>query len=87
MDVILGSFGTDDSFDHVTFGCRVGHIDDQAEPGATLVSAAVPYTDSAIFGTKLSREDALVHERLDEFWSVVDWVLTEDADVRTHVYS
>jgi hypothetical protein len=86
IDVILGSFGNDDTSDHVTFGCRVGPVIGQTEPAATLVPAADPYSDSALFGVKLSREEALKHPRLGEFWIVVDFVLTADRDVSAHIY-
>jgi hypothetical protein len=86
IDVILGTFGDDDTSDHVTFGCRVGPVIGQTEPAATLVPAAVPYGESALFGVKLSREEALKHARLGEFWLVVDFVLTADPDVSAHIY-
>jgi len=87
IDVILGTFGTEDFSDHVTFGCRVGDVEGQSEPAATLVPAAQPYSASALFGRKLSREDALPHPMLASFWRVVDFVLVEDPDVHRHVYA
>lgn len=86
IDVILGTFGDDDPSDHVTFGCRVGAIDGQLEPAATLVPAAKPYGNAPIWGVKLDREAALLHPRLPEFWEVVDFVLTKDDDVHSHIY-
>ena len=85
IDAIFGSF--DDAYaDHLTFGCRVGPVDGQAEPAATLVEAAIPYSDAPIFGEKLSRDQALVHPWLSAFWRVVDFVLIHDDDVHSHVY-
>ncbi|HAP75721.1 MAG TPA: hypothetical protein DCR14_06525 [Acidimicrobiaceae bacterium] len=86
IDVILGTFGTDDFSDHVTFGCRVGPVEGQSEPAATAVHAAVPYGASPLFGQKLSRDEALAHPALSAFWTVVDFVLVEDPDVHRHVY-
>jgi hypothetical protein len=43
IDAIFGSFD-DDYADHLTFGCRVGPMDGQADPAATLVEAAIPYS-------------------------------------------
>jgi hypothetical protein len=87
IDVILGTFGTEDFSDHVTFGCRVGPVDGQAEPAATIVPAAAPYGSSPLFGQKLSRDEALAHRWLSSFWRVVDFVLVEDKEVHRHVYA
>jgi hypothetical protein len=86
MDCILGAWIEDDVSDHVTFGCRVGAVADQVEPAASLVQAAVPFSDGPLWGRKLSRDEALAHPWLPEFWEVVDFVLLTDPDVRRHVY-
>ena len=76
MDVIFGTFDGDASEDdRVTFGCRVGPVEGSQEPAATAVQAAVPYKDGPAFGKKLSRDEALAHHRLSDFWRVVDFVL------------
>lgn len=84
IDAILGTFH-DDS-DHVTFGCRVGPVDGSPEPAATAVQAAVPYGDQPIWGRKLSREEALAHSRIDDYWGVVDFLLEQEPVIRAHVY-
>ncbi len=86
IDAILGTFGDDKASDHVTFGCRVGLVANSDEPAATLTPAAQPYGSAPIWGQKLSREDALGHPRLPEFWEVVDFVLVADSVVHHHVY-
>jgi len=86
IDVILGTFGEDNSDDHITFGCRVGPVIGQTEPAATLVTAAIPYSDRPIWGRKLSREEALVHPRLADYWKVVDFLLVSEPETRAHVY-
>jgi hypothetical protein len=86
FDVILGDFGTDDDPDRVTFGCRVGSIDGQDEPAASLAQAGAAHEDRPLFGRKLSRDDALAHPRLNDFWEVVDYVLTSDPLVNHHLY-
>jgi hypothetical protein len=86
IDVILGTFGADDPTDHVTFGCRVGAVSGQEAPAASVVQAAAPYGDAAIWGRKLSREEALAHPWLPRLWEVVDFVLTDDSTVHAHVY-
>jgi len=86
IDVILGSFGSEDFSDHITFGCRVGPVQGQSEPAATAVAAAAPYGEASLFGQKLSREEALVHPWVSAFWRVVDFALINDADIHFHVY-
>jgi hypothetical protein len=86
LDIILGTFGTEDYTDYVTFGCRLGPVEGQREPAATLVQAAEPYEESAMFGLKLSRDEALIHPWLAQFWRVVDFVLLSDPDIHFHVY-
>ena len=46
IDVILGTFGSEDFSDHITFGCRVGPVQGLHEPAATAVAAAAPYGDT-----------------------------------------
>lgn len=86
IDVIFGPFGDDSTAQRVSFGCRVGPIEGNAEPAATAVDAAQPYPDSPVWGHKLSREEALQHDSLARFWSVVDWLLTTDPTIHGHVY-
>ncbi|SBT43577.1 hypothetical protein GA0070611_2372 [Micromonospora auratinigra] len=86
IDAILGSWGQDRFDDHLTFGCRVGPVDDSPMPAATLVNGGEVAGDSPIFGRKLSREDGLRHPRLPEFWQVVDLILEQDDLVHRHLY-
>jgi hypothetical protein len=86
IDVILGTFSSDDASDHVTFGARVGPVAGQADPAATAVPAAAAYSQSQFWGIKLSRDEALAHPRIDEFWEIVDYVLLTEPVVHAHVY-
>jgi hypothetical protein len=86
FDVILGPLDQDEHPDRVTFGCRVGLVPGQEEPGATLTAGGVPFSNRPLFGRKLSREDALAHPLLADFWEVVDLVLATDPTVREHVF-
>lgn len=86
IDVILGTFGEDRTDDHVTFGSRIGPIEGQPEPSASLVAGAIPYGDEPIWGQKLTREQALHHPRLQEYWEVVDYLLLNDPEIHVHVY-
>ena len=48
--------------------------------------SAVPFSDRPLWGKKLSRDEALAHPWLPDFWEVVDFVLLTDPDVRRHIY-
>ena len=89
IDVIFGSFeeaeGTDPS-DRFTFGCRVGDVEGSPAPAATPIQAGGTYGDSPTFGRKLSREEALAHPRIDDFWSVVDFLLESEPAINDHMY-
>ena len=86
IDVILGTFSSDDASDHVTFGARAGPVAGQPDPAATAVPAAAAYSQSPFWGIKLSRDEALAHPRIDEFWEIVDYVLLTEPVVHAHVY-
>ena len=85
IDAVMGGFGKE-STDRVTFGCRVGPVANKPEPAATAVAAAVPYDDAPLWGRKLSREEALAHPRIADFWRVVELVLEREPVVKAHVY-
>jgi hypothetical protein len=76
FDVIFSPTWAEGVDDHETFGCRVGPIEGQAEPGASLTTGGGAFRDSQIFGRKLSRDEALTNPRLAEFWEVVDYILS-----------
>lgn len=84
IDVVLGTWGAedpDDGADHVTLSCQL-----RAE-GAAAVDAPVAVEGTAeMFGTKLTRDQALSHDWLPNFWEVVDLVATSDPDVKSQVY-
>lgn len=85
IDVVLGTF-EDDGHDRVTFGCRIGHVDSQRAPAASLVQAGRTLSDSPEWGQRLERSAALGHPRLDDFWEVVDWLVLNDATLHEHVF-
>jgi hypothetical protein len=86
IDVVLGWSDSGGFGDHVTFGCRVGPIEGELAPAASLVRGGDVADDSPIYGRKLDREAALAHPRLREFWDVVDLVLEHDDLVNRHIY-
>jgi hypothetical protein len=86
VDVILGSFEEPKYADNVTFGCRVGHVDSQEAPACSLVQGGSTRSDRPLFGTKLSRELALAHPWLAEFWAIVDWLIINDPVLHENVF-
>jgi hypothetical protein len=78
LDVVLGTFTEPAPEDHVTFGCRIGHVPGQDEPACSLVQAARRRSDSALFGTRLSAGQARSHPRVGEFWAMTDWLILND---------
>lgn len=86
LDVVFGSWHDDAATDHVTFGCRVGPVIGSPDPAATAVDAAAPYGDSAFWGRKLSRSEALAHPQIQQFWTVVDFLLVNEPSIAHHVY-
>lgn len=78
LDLAMGSWIEPEYSDHVTFGTRIGHIEGHTGPQCSLVNAAELRSDAAMFGQKLSRDDALSHVWLPTFWTVVDWLLLND---------
>lgn len=86
IDAVFSPTWAEGADDHFTFGCRVGAVEGQTEPAATLVTAAAAFDDSPTFGHKLTRDEALSHPRVGEFWALVDHVLTTDVVVSTHMY-
>jgi hypothetical protein len=78
VDATFGTFGSDDEAayaDHVTFGSRTGSLDEHPHFGCTLVTGGEMAPEAAFFGHRLTREEALAHPRLQEFWSVNDVIL------------
>lgn len=86
LDVVLGTFAEPGYADQVTFGCRIGHVQGQQEPACSLVQAAARRSGSALFGIRLSPDDARAHPRLGEFWAVTDWLILNDQLLHQHVY-
>lgn len=86
IDGVFSPTWADGVDDHLTFGCRVGCVDGGASCAASLVDAASAWGESPEFGHKLSRQAALEHRLLDEFWALVDHVLVHDVLVRNHLF-
>ena len=72
--------------DQVTFGCRLGPVEGQDGPAASLVTGGENKSDHPLFGVKLDREAALEHPRLADFWEVIDWLVVNDPTLHENVY-
>ena len=82
IDVTLGTWGTDPpADDHVTFSCELRANGARAMDGPVSLSDCPP-----ILGRILSRDEALAHPRVDDFWAVVDAVGDQDPAVHEEVY-
>jgi hypothetical protein len=69
-----------------SFGCRIGHVHGQEPPACSLVQSATRRSDSALFGVRLSPEQARRHPRLSEFWAVTDWLVLNDELLHEKVF-
>src|SRR5580765_3406504 len=84
IDAVFSPTWDDGVDDHVTFGCRIRRVG-AAAPTRELVPAAAAWDDSAVFGHKLTPDEAAVHPRLGEFWALVDHVVANDPVVWAHI--
>lgn len=79
VDATFGTWGVEGfTADHETFGARTGAIEGLPSPASSLVTGAALGPDDPQHGTKLTRDQALEHPRLDQFWAVNDAVLQID---------
>jgi hypothetical protein len=70
----------------VTFGCRVGPVEGVDGNACTLVPAAEKASDSPMYGTKLTRDEALAHPWLPLYWEVIDLIMEADQTVSRHFH-
>lgn len=63
-----------------TFASRFGPVPGQADGACTLVPAGATAPRWSRLGRRLSREDALAHDRLELFWEVNDLVIEHLAE-------
>lgn len=87
FDVTIGTWGTGDFSDHVTFGCRWGALEGHNQPMCSLTTGGGVFDEGPIWGTKLDRPAALAHPLLPEFWDMVDYLLLNDPVVAPFVNS
>lgn len=80
IDVVLGTWTSDDATDHVTFSSILRRDGAMAVDATVAVGGTAPF-----FGRKLSREEALAHPWVATFWQVVDLLATGDPAVKEHV--
>jgi hypothetical protein len=86
ITAILGDWSTPDSdAGRVTFSCRFGSVEGHAVPACTLIDVPDSF-DSPITGKRLSREEGLKDPRINEFWSLVDFLLESDKDIHDFLH-
>lgn len=77
IDVVLGGWGEDSYTDHVTFSCQV-----RPEGARAIDAPTAAQGVGSIFGRFLTRDEALAHKRVANFWAVIDTLVEQDPDVR-----
>ncbi|TAH33464.1 hypothetical protein EYC59_05025 [Candidatus Saccharibacteria bacterium] len=70
---------------HVTFACRYGSVEGQEDYACTLVDVPDSF-EGSMYGHRLTRKGALKHERLHEFWEIVDFLLEQDMAIHDFLY-
>ena len=84
-DVVMGSVWELTSDDRVTFGCRLGPIEGHPETAFSLVTGAEVAPERPFFGHKLTRDHALLHPWLQDFWDVIDFIYEQDHELHGFV--
>ena len=87
FDIVIGTWGTGDFTDHVTFGCRWGAIEGHDQPMCSLTTGGGVLGDNPLFGTKLDHDAALASPLLPEFWEMIDYLLLNDPVVAPFINS
>jgi hypothetical protein len=86
VDVIAGSGGSDDDSDHVTFTTRTGPVEPDGRIASTMVDGGSAYPDTARFGRKLSRDEALARPDVAHLWQLSDAVVAGVREIDRHLY-
>lgn len=90
IDVTFSEVGPDappDGGVRTTFACRLGGRGNDERIGAALVDSGLAHEGAASFGKRLTRDEALGHRQLEQFWAVVDLLLEADPDIHEHTHS
>jgi len=83
IDVILGEWGEAATpNDRVHFSCFLRPDSAMAADAPVAITA-----DAPLLGTRLTRDEALEHPRVSEFWAVVDVLAADDPSVARNVYT
>lgn len=81
----LGDWGGDSTNDHITFACRYGSVIGQDTYACSLMDVPESFENS-LTGKKLTRNEGLAHEKINEFWHVVDFLLESDKDIHDFLH-
>lgn len=85
VQATFGSLWDEHATDKVTFASRIGPVEGYGGNEAGLLDAEEVEAGSSVFGAQLTREQALEHPRVTEFWELLDWLALEDPDIAENV--
>ncbi len=80
-----GEWEDDNPSNNVTFACRYGEVEGHKDYACTLLD--VPTDFAASFaGKKLTRKEGLKHEKINEFWHVIDFLIESDLTIHDFLF-
>jgi hypothetical protein len=85
VDVIAGTWGSEDYSDHYTFTVRTGPVEPDGQIASTMIDGGESYPDDPLFGQKLRREEALARPDVARLWALSDTVLADVVEIGRHL--
>jgi len=77
VEITLGDFSDPTWSSNVTFGVQLCTPDaESVDPVVLIQSAREP--EKPVFGARPSAAEALSHPRIDDMWTVLEWVVVND---------
>ncbi|WP_344935603.1 hypothetical protein [Sphaerisporangium flaviroseum] len=64
----------------------MGPVEGQPAPVCSLVTGAEAAPDTPFYGRKLTRDEALRHPWVSDYWETIDHILENDTTVKQHLY-
>ncbi|WP_250446162.1 hypothetical protein [Actinotalea sp. C106] len=85
LDLVVGPWEEDaDPSERLTFSTRTGPVDD-GSIATTLLDGGYMTSDDPMWGTKVSREDGLVHPLIPTVWRYLDSIVEEVPAIAGHL--
>ena len=86
VQATFGSLWDEAATDKVTFASRIGPVEGYTGNEARLLDAdGADGADASVVGERLTRERALEHALLPDFWELLDWLALHDPDIAENV--